>query len=178
MWRSRLMRRRMRALQPSEGRGSGLSSTLSLWADVQTESLSGDLVKGNWFRSPARDSGRSLDIVRVVLALILATHPIHGLMHPGDLRGFDHFLRSHGFPMGDCLAWLVMFVQIGCSLALVARRFVIPACMGHILVLGMGIWLVHAPRWRTVGLPDGDHQPGAEFSVLMIACLLAVLQAD
>ena len=83
-----------------------------------------------------------------------------------------------GFPTEDGLAWLVMFVQIGCSLALVARRFVIPTCMGHICVLGMGIWLVHAPRWRAVGLPDGDHQPGADFSVLMIACLLAVLQAD
>jgi putative oxidoreductase len=135
-------------------------------------------VKGNWFRSTARDSGRSLDIVRVVVALLLATHPIYGLMHPGDIRGFGHFLRSRGFPTEDGLAWLVMFVQIGCSLALVARRFVIPTCMGHIFVLGMGIWLVHAPRWRAVGLPDGDHQPGAEFSVLMIACLLAVLRAD
>ena len=28
-----------------------------------------------------------------------------------------------------------------------------------------------------MGLPDGDHQPGSEFSVLLIACLLAILWA-
>ena len=33
----------------------------------------------------------------------------------------------------------------------------------------------HAPKWRTVGLADGEHQQGSEFSVLLIACLLAVL---
>jgi putative oxidoreductase len=132
-------------------------------------------VTRNWFHSPAHDSGRSLAIVRVVVALILATHALHGLMHPGYIRGFGHFLESRGFPIGAGMAWTVMFLQIGCSLALVARRFVVPACIGHIFVLGMGIWLVHTPRWRTVGLPDGDHQPGAEFSLLMIACLVGVL---
>lgn len=146
-------------------------------AVAQVSSLSGEIVKRNWFRSPAHDSGRSLGIVRVVVALILAIHAIYALMHPGDIRGFGHFLESHGLPIGARLAWAVIFLQLGCSLALVVRRFVVPACAGHIFVLGMGIWLVHAPRWRTVGLPDGDHQPGAEFSVLLIACLFAVLQA-
>jgi len=141
------------------------------------EGCAGELVSENWFRSPAHDAGRSLAIVRVVVALILATHALHGLMHPGDIRGFGDFLESRGLPMGIGLAWAVMFVQIGCSLALVGRRFVVPACLGHIFVLGMGIWLVHAPRWRTVGLPDGDNQPGAEFSVLMIACLVGVAWA-
>ena len=132
-------------------------------------------MKRNWYCSSAHDSSRSLHIVRIVVALILLTHPIHALMHPGDIRGFGHFLASHGLPWSAGLAWAAILLQAGCSLALLAGRFVAPACAGHIFVLGMGIWLVHAPRWRTVGLPDGDHQPGSEFSVLMIACLLGVL---
>jgi putative oxidoreductase len=70
-----------------------------------------------------------------------------------------------------------MLIQVGRSLALMARWLVIPACIGHIFVLVVGIFLVHAPKWRTVGLPDGDHQPGAEFSALLVACLLAILYA-
>ena len=131
----------------------------------------------NWFNSPAHDSGRSLDIVRLMVAFILATHPIYGMLHPVNIGGFGHLLESRGLPFGVGLAWAVMFLQVGCSLALTARRLVIPACIGHIFVLLMGIFLVHAPKWRTVGLPDGDHQPGAEFSVLLIACLLAILWA-
>jgi putative oxidoreductase len=131
----------------------------------------------NWFGSPAHDSGRSLAIVRVAVAFILATHPVYALLHPVNIRGFGHFLESHGIPSGLGLAWAVIVLQVGCSLALAAQRLVVPACIGHIFVLVMGIFLVHAPKWRTVGLPDGDHQPGAEFSVLLIACLLAILWA-
>jgi len=134
-------------------------------------------VKRNWLSGPAHDSSRSLDIVRVAVALILITHPVYALLHPANVRGFGHILESHHIPFGVGLAWAVMLIQAGCSLALVARRLVVPACIGHIFILGMGIWLVHAPRWRTVGLEDGDHHPGAEFSTLLIACLLGILCA-
>ena len=131
----------------------------------------------DWFNGPAHDPGRSLNIVRVVVAFILGTHPIYALLHPANIHGFGRFLESHHAPFGEGLAWAVMLFQIGCSLALAARRLVVPACIGNILVLVVGIILVHAPKWRTVGLPDGDHQPGAEFSVLLLACLLAILWA-
>jgi uncharacterized membrane protein YphA (DoxX/SURF4 family) len=129
----------------------------------------------DWFNGPVHDSGRSLDIIRTVVAFILITHPIYALLHPANIRGFGQILESHHIPFGADLAWAVMLIQVGCSLALVARRLVIPACLGHIFVLVVGIVLVHAPKWRTVGLPDGDHQPGSEFSILLIACLLAIL---
>jgi putative oxidoreductase len=134
-------------------------------------------VHRNWFRSPAHDSDHSLNIVRVVLAFVLVTHPVYALLHPANVRGFGNFLHSHGIPFAGGLAWAVMFLQIGCSVALAARRFVVPACIGQIFVLFMGIVLVHAPKWRTVGLPDGETQQGAEFSVLMIALLFAILWA-
>ena len=132
------------------------------------------LLIANWYRGPAHHPGRSLDIIRIVVALILFLHAACAFLHPGDIRGFGHFLGSRGFPFGVGLAWAVMILQSACSLALLARRLVLAACIGHIFVLGVGIWLVHAPYWRTVGLADGDHQPGAEFSVLMVACLLGV----
>lgn len=144
---------------------------------MQTRSLSRDFVKRNWISGLSHDSSRSLDIVRVVVATILITHPVYALLHPANVRGFGHILESHHLPFGGGLAWAVMFLQVGCSLALVVQRLVVPACVGHIFVLGMGIWLVHAPRWRTVGLEDGDRHPGAEFSTLLIACLLGILWA-
>lgn len=134
-------------------------------------------MKRNWFSSSPSDSGRSLDIVRIVVALILLIHPIYAFIHPGDIRGFGHFLESRGFPLGVGLAWMVMFLQVGSSLALMAGRLVVLGCMGHIFVLGMGIWLVHAPRWYTVGGAAEEGHPGAEFNVLLIACLLGVLWA-
>lgn len=146
-------------------------------ADAQTNLLEGDFVKRNWISGPAHDSSRSLDIVRVVVAFILITHPVYALLHPANIRGFGHLLESRHIPFGVGLAWAVMLIQAGCSLALVLRRFIVPACVGHIFILGMGIWLVHAPHWRTVGLADGDHQPGAEFSTLLITCLFGILWA-
>ena len=131
----------------------------------------------DWFNGPVHDPNRSLNIVRMVVAFILSTHPIYALLHPVNIHGFGRFLESHYAPFGEGLAWAVIWFQIVCSLALAAQRFVIPACIGNILVLVVGIALVHAPKWRTVGLPDGDHQPGAEFSVLLLACLLAILWA-
>jgi putative oxidoreductase len=131
----------------------------------------------NWFRSPAHDTVRSLNIVRVMVAFILITHPIYALLHPANIHGFGHFLESHRIPFGGGVAWAVILLQVGFSLALAARRLIVPACIGHMVILVIGIFLVHAPKWRTVGLPDGDHQPGAEFSVLLIACLFAVLWA-
>ena len=132
----------------------------------------------DWFNGPAHDSVRSLTIVRLVVASVLITHPVYALLHPDNVRGFGQFLESRHIPFGVNFAWAVMFIQIGCSLALFARRFVVPACIGHILILAVGIPLVHAPKWRTVGLDEGQHQQGAEFSVLLICLLMAVLWAN
>lgn len=131
----------------------------------------------DWFNGPAHDSGRSLNLVRVMVAFILIAHPVYALLHPANVLGFGHILQTRHIPFPVPVAWFVMFLQVACSLALVVRRWVIPACIGHILVLATGIVLIHARGWRTVGLPDGDHQPGSEFSVLLIACLLAILWA-
>jgi putative oxidoreductase len=116
---------------------------------------------------------QGLDIIRVASALILITHPLHGVIDPAGLRDFGHALEKMGFPFGVFLVWTTMFLQIGSSIALVARRFVVPACLGHIYVLSMGIWIAHAPRWFVVGAGEN----GMEYSVLLIGCFLSMLLA-
>jgi hypothetical protein len=72
-----------------------------------------------------------------------------------------------------------MFLQIASSLALIARRFVVPACFGHMLVLVTGIWLFHAPHWFVIG-PDnvvGPGKEGVEYSTLLITCFISILIA-
>jgi putative oxidoreductase len=134
-------------------------------------------VKSSWFSCPMHDPGRSLNIVRVAVATVLITHPLYAFLHPDNIRGFGHILQSHGLPFGNVFAWVVISVQTVCSAALLARRLILPACVGHIFILAAGIYLIHAPRWRTVGLPDGEDRTGSEFSVLMVACLLGIVWA-
>lgn len=131
-----------------------------------------------WFKPSLSQPERSLDLVRVVVAIVLLIHPLYALAHPGDIRGLGQFLSSRGFPLGQPLAWAVMVLQIGCSLALLARRFLTLACTGHLVVLAMGIWLVHAPNWYALGGAAEDGHPGAEYNVLLMICLLALMWAQ
>ena len=131
----------------------------------------------DWYQTPASNPGRSLAIVRLAAASILIVHPIHAFLHPANIHGFANFLHAHGLPWSLPLAWAALLIQFVCSLALLARRYVVPACLGNIAVLAIGIPLVHFPRWRSVGLAPGEHRAGAEFSCLLIACLTGVLWA-
>ena len=128
----------------------------------------------NWFDAPPGNPVRGVDIIRVAVALMLSVHAIHGLLFPAKLTGFGNYLGSVGFPFGVALAWTIMFVQLGSSVALVLNRLVVPACIAHIMVLLTGIILIHAEDgWFVVG----PGQDGVEYSVTLIACLMAVLWA-
>ena len=122
----------------------------------------------------AQTERRGLDIIRISAALILATHPVHGVFDPAGLREFGHEMGRHGFPFGVFLVWTAMFTQILSSLALMLRRWVVPAVVGHLLVLGPGVWIAHWPDWF-VAWPK--HDGGMEYSFLLIACFVAVALA-
>ena len=125
-----------------------------------------------WFDALPGDASRGLDIVRVMTALNLMAHGVHGLFDPEGVRGFGSYLTSIGFPFGVGWVWAIIVIQISCSVALILRRLVIPACMGHLVILSAGICLDHARHgWFVVG--PGEN--GMEYSVLLIACLVAVL---
>jgi putative oxidoreductase len=83
-------------------------------------------------------------------------------------------LSSVGFPFGVALAWFVTLLSMVCSVAMIIRRLVAPACIGHILILVVGIVLDHAhDGWFVVG----GGRNGMEYSVTLISCLFAVLWA-
>jgi len=67
----------------------------------------------NWFNSPSIHPGRSLDIVRIVVALVLSVHSINRII-VGDVPGFGEFLDSKGFPLG---VGLDQVEQLAASLA-------------------------------------------------------------
>ena len=127
-----------------------------------------------WFRSRPGNPTRGLDIVRITIAVILAVHGFHGLFNPKAMAGFGGYLSSIGFPFGVGFAWSVVFIQIICSAALIANRFVVAACIGHMVILGVGVFLEHARHgWFVVGAGRN----GMEYSITLIACLFAILYA-
>lgn len=125
----------------------------------------------HWLITPSSRPGRSLDIVRIVVALLLSVHSIVRIVG-GDVAGFGGYLSSIGFPLGVALAWFITLSTLASSIALMIRRLIVPACICHIIVLFMGILLDHIhDGWFVVG----GGRNGMEYSVLLIACLLAVL---
>jgi len=125
----------------------------------------------NWLISPSLRPGRGLDIVRIVVALLLSIHSIFRII-AGDVAGFGDFLGSIGFPLGVGLAWLITLSTLASSVALIIRRLIVPACICHMIVLVMGIFLDHMhDGWFVVG----GGRNGMEYSVLLISCLSAVL---
>lgn len=124
-----------------------------------------------WFQSPSNRPGRSLDLIRIVVALLLSVHSIYRII-AGDVGGFGGYLSSIGFPLGVFLAWLITLLTLASSIALVFGRLIVPACLCHIVVLLAGILLDHRhDGWFVVG----GGRNGMEYSVLLIACLMGVL---
>ncbi|WP_243384546.1 hypothetical protein [Geothrix alkalitolerans] len=104
---------------------------------------------------------------------VLASHPLHGFRDWRNLWGFGHFPDSLAFGHGLALVCLMLATQTMCCLALLAWRFVVPACAGHLVILGAGIAIAHWPDWFVVG-PGTD---GMEQSVLLISCFTSLALA-
>lgn len=126
------------------------------------------------YKASPVDAGRGLDIVRIGVALIILMHPLHGYTHPEGLPNFGAFLEGLGYPFGTALAWSVITLQALCSIALIANRFVIPACIGHMVVISFGLVHVHYQYgWYVVGPGNG----GMEWGAILLTSLAGVLWA-
>jgi putative oxidoreductase len=109
-------------------------------------------------------------LLRLTLAGLIAAHGWARLL-AGGVPPFGTFLTSQGLPFGPELAMAVTALEIVGSIVLAAGRFVAPLCIAFSLVYVTGIVLVHAKAgWFVVGLGRN----GAEYSVLLIVCLLCV----
>ena len=119
---------------------------------------------------PAR---RALSALRIGVALLLIAHGI-ARASLGIVDDFGGFLDAIGFPFGVALAWAITVFEIVGGAVLAWGRWVRPIALVFGLELAMGIALVHAQEgWFVVGAGRN----GMEYSVLLIAVLLAVAYA-
>jgi putative oxidoreductase len=118
--------------------------------------------------------GHSLDFLRVTVATLIFIHGVFRASNEGAVPGFGGWLETQGFPQGVYLAWAVTIYELIAPLFIIAGRFVTLACLGHVAILSLGAYLVHYPAgWFVVGAGRN----GMEYSVLLIAVLLAVAWA-
>lgn len=110
-------------------------------------------------------------MLRRVVACLVAAHGAYRAADPERIRGFGGWLTSLHLPAGNLLAAGITGGELAGALALFfgwRRRLVAPLFVAELL---LGIGLVHASEgWFVVG----GGRNGMEYSVLLIAVLLAV----
>ena len=124
------------------------------------------------------DAAASVVALRALRVLLAAMIAAHGCARAwvGGVVPFGGFLESQGWPFGVGIAWAITVFEIVGSVLLASGRVVGPVsprvlALTFAAIYTMGIVLVHAKAgWFVVGLGRN----GMEFSVLLIACLLAV----
>lgn len=115
-------------------------------------------------------SALSFLALRLTLAGLIAAHGWARLL-AGGVAPFGDFLESGGWPLGFWIAAAITGLEIAGALVLAFGRLILPLTLAYAAIYAMGIVLVHAKAgWFVVGLGRN----GAEYSVLLIVCLLAV----
>lgn len=113
-------------------------------------------------------------VLRVAVASVFV---IHGLARAwlGIVPPFGGFLASWGFPAGLAVAWAITVVEIAGGAALAVGYAVPWLAAWFILQIAAGIVMVHAASgWFVVGAGRN----GVEYSVLIVACLVATALLD
>jgi len=144
--------------------------------------LIGCLAGVAWARWPrsssdaeARAERRGLDVIGAAGALALLPHGAAPFVawDPADMRAWGEAMTQRGFPCGVALVWSLKVLELTSALARLARRLIVPACIGNLIVLVPGMWIAHDMQWFDVGPGEG----GIEFSVALIACAIASILA-
>lgn len=121
---------------------------------------------------PAR-AALAFEAVRIVVAILILIHGVYRLT-TGGVPIFGIWLESVGFPFGYGWALAVTLYELAGPLLMLMRRWTSFAALGHVGILMLGLILVHWPAgWFVVGAGRN----GAEYSVVLIASLLAVAWA-
>src|SRR5438477_10798258 len=103
-----------------------------------------------WFKPPLHDARRSVDLVRLTVAVVLFAHPAHALIHPDDAQALAAGLAQRGVPFALGVAWAALATLLVSALALLARRTALVGAVGSLVVLAGGIIFLYAPRWFVV----------------------------
>jgi len=116
----------------------------------------------------------ALVFLRLAVAVLLFVHGAARIAN-GTVDDFGGFLGSQGFPLGFYLAWgLTIFELVG-SVLLAAGFYTWIIALLFAAELAAGIALVH---WKEGWFVVGAGRNGMEFSVLLIASLLAIAFAN
>jgi len=117
-----------------------------------------------------RRSAISWLVLRVLLATFIAAHGWARLI-AGGVVPFGGWLEGQGIPAGLIVASAITMIEIIGTPLLALGRLVPLLSMIYSCIYLVGIFLVHLPAgWFVVGLGRN----GAEYSVLLIACLVLV----
>jgi putative oxidoreductase len=115
--------------------------------------------------------------VTLLRAAVASVFVIHGLARTvlGTVGGFGEYLSGSGFPAGAAIAWTLTIVEIVGVAALGLGLLVRPLTLWFGLQIATGIAMIHGQAgWFVVG----HGRNGAEYSALIIACLVAVALTD
>jgi len=115
-----------------------------------------------------------ITILRVAVASIFIIHGVTRALN-GTVDDFGGFLAASGLPAGSTVAWVLTVVEIVGGLILALGLAVRPLALWFGLEIAAGILMVHGKEgWFVVGAGRN----GAEYSALIIACLLVVTLTD
>lgn len=115
-----------------------------------------------------------LTLLRLAVASIFVVHGVTRIALDG-VTGFGGFLNGSGVPQGTAVAWILTIVEILGGLALATGHWVRLLALWFGVQIAAGIYLVHAPSgWFVVGAGRN----GAEYSALILVCLLVVALTD
>jgi putative oxidoreductase len=115
-----------------------------------------------------------ITLLRVAAASVFV---IHGVARAGlgIVDDFGGYLSSSGFPAGTAVAWAITLVEIVGGLLLALGLFVRPLVLWFAVQIAAGVVMIHGRvGWFVVGAGRN----GAEYSALILACLLAVALTD
>ena len=123
--------------------------------------------------APEPRAALALEALRIIVAILILIHGVYRLTM-GLVEPFGIWLDSLGFPFGYSWAMAVTLYELAGPLLMLARRWTSFAALGHAGILTLGLILVHLPAgWFVVGAGRN----GVEYSVLLIAALLAIAWA-
>ena len=119
---------------------------------------------------PAARSRAAWLALRLALSGLIAAHGWARLL-AGGVVPFGDWLAGQGLPAGFAIAAAITALEIVGTPLFALGRLVAPLSIAYAAIYLVGIAMVHAKAgWFVVGLGRN----GAEFSVLLVVCLLCV----